>query len=134
MDSDATVEAEARVAIEDLEAHRAPLTGYCYRMLGSAADTDDAVQETLIRAAQNVARFDPHRARLTTWLHRIATNVCIDMLRRASRRALAIDMGPATNSADLGAPLPAELFVEPMPDARLFGMPDPAEQGVARET
>src|SRR5205085_5254361 len=107
---------------------------FCYRMLGSAADTQDAVQDTLIRASRNVVTFDLHRALLTTWVHRIATNVCIDMLRGTSRRALAIDMGPATNSADLGAPLPADLFVEPMPDARLFGMTDPAEHVVGRET
>ena len=120
--------------IEDLEAHRVPLTGYCYRMLGSAADTDDAVQETLIRASRKLADYDPERARLSTWLHAIATNICIDMLRSASRRALAVDLGPATQSADLGVPLSPERFVEPMPDARLFGVDDPADGVVARET
>jgi RNA polymerase sigma-70 factor (TIGR02960 family) len=124
----------ASVGVEDLEAQRARLTGYCYRMLGSAADADDAVQETLIRAFQGLAGFDPDRARLTTWLHRIATNVCIDMLRGASRRALAIDLGPAANGADLGAPVPAHRFVEPMPDARVFGVSDPVDRLVGRET
>jgi RNA polymerase sigma-70 factor (TIGR02960 family) len=126
--------ARASVAVEDLEAQRRPLTGFCYRMLGSAADTDDAVQETLLRAYRNLASYDPGRARLTTWLHRIAANVCIDMLRGAGRRALAIDMGPAATDVDLGAPLSADRFVEPMPDARLLEVTDPAERVVGRET
>ena len=120
--------------IEELEAHRAALTGYCYRMLGSAADTDDAVQETLIRAYRHADRYDPRRARLSTWLHHIATNVCLDMLRGARRRALCVDLGPAAVGPDLGAPLRAERFVEPMPDARLFGVDDPADRVVRRET
>jgi RNA polymerase sigma-70 factor (ECF subfamily) len=120
--------------IEDLEAQRLALTGFCYRMLGSAADTDDAVQETLVRAYRNLAGYDPARGRLTTWLYRIAGNVCIDMLRGARRRALAVDMGPAVDGGDLGMPLPANRFVEPMPDARLFGVTDPAERVVGRET
>ncbi|GAA5123895.1 RNA polymerase subunit sigma-70 [Pseudonocardia adelaidensis] len=124
----------ADVGIEDLEALRVPLTGFCYRMLGSAADTDDAVQETLARAYRHLASFDPARGRLSTWVYRIAGNVCIDMLRGARRRALAVDMGPAAENGDLGAPLPAFRFVEPMPDARLFGVTDPAEQVVGRET
>ncbi|WP_246106424.1 RNA polymerase subunit sigma-70 [Pseudonocardia kunmingensis] len=124
----------ADLGIEDLEAQRVPLTGFCYRMLGSAADSDDAVQETLVRAYRNLASFDPARGRLTTWLYRIAGNVCIDMLRGARRRALAIDMGPAARDGELGTPLPADRFVEPMPDSRLFGVTDPAERVVGRET
>jgi RNA polymerase sigma-70 factor (TIGR02960 family) len=126
--------ARASVEVEDLEAQRRPLTGFCYRMLGSAADTDDAVQETLVRAYQNLASYDPDRGRLTTWLYRIAGNVCIDMLRGARRRALVVDMGPATHGGELGRPLPADRFVEPMPDTRLFGATDPAERVVERET
>ena len=84
------------LAIEDLDALRVPLTGYCYRLLGSAADTDDAVQETLIRAAAKRDQYDPGRGRLSTWVHGIATNVCIDMLRSAKRRALVVDLGQAT--------------------------------------
>lgn len=122
------------VAVEELESLRAPLTRYCYRLLGSAADTDDAVQETLLRVARNADRFDPDRARLTTWVHRIATNICIDMLRSAQRRALAVDLGPASEGGDLGRPLPPERFVEPMPDRRLFGTADPGEVAVERET
>lgn len=119
---------------EELESYRVALRGYCYRMLGSAADTDDAVQETLIRAHRRIGDFDPQRARLATWLHHIATNICIDMLRGAKRRALAVDLGPAAEGAELGAPLPARRFIEPMPDARLFGVDDPADRVVARES
>lgn len=124
----------AGCSIEELEALRIPLTGYCYRLLGSAADTDDAVQETLIRAADRSDRFDPGRARLTTWVHRIATNVCLDMLRGARRRALAMDLGPAADGRGLGVPLSADHWVEPMPDARLFSASDPADLVVERET
>jgi RNA polymerase sigma factor (sigma-70 family) len=84
------------LATEDLEALRVPLAGFCYRLLGSSADTDDAVQETLIRASSRRDQYDPSRGRLTTWVHAIATNVCIDMLRSAKRRALVVDLGQAT--------------------------------------
>ena len=125
--------------LEDLEAHRGPLTSYCYRMLGSVTDTDDAVQETLVRAVHRFSSYDPDRARLTTWLHRIATNICVDMLRASQRRALAMDLGPASDFGDLGNPLPPSRFVEPMPDTRLFGDVDgpgvdPAEQVINRES
>jgi RNA polymerase sigma-70 factor (ECF subfamily) len=122
---------------DDLDALRRPLTGYCYRILGGAADADDAVQESLIRAAAALDRFDPSRAKLTTWVHRIATNVCIDMLRSSSRRALAVDLGPPVDRPDLGAAHPVEHFVEPMPDGRVLtagGAADPADLVMARET
>ncbi|MFG2243753.1 RNA polymerase subunit sigma-70 [Spirillospora sp. NPDC048823] len=123
------------VAIEDLEALRVPLTGFCYRLLGSAADTDDAVQETLIRASSRLDRYDPGRARLSTWVHRIATNVCIDMLRAAKRRALVMDVGSAAaQGPELGAPLPAEMWVEPMPDSRLLERRDAGDVVVGRES
>ncbi|WP_043348171.1 sigma-70 family RNA polymerase sigma factor [Beutenbergia cavernae] len=120
--------------VADVDALRGRLTGYCYRMLGSAADTDDAVQETVIRAVGNLERFDPGRAALSTWVHAIATRVCLDMLRGARRRALATDLGPAASGGDIGAPLPAEAFVEPMPDSRLLEAQDPGDAVVARET
>jgi len=123
------------LAIEDLEALRVPLAGYCYRLLGSAADTDDAVQETLIRASSRLDRFDPGRARLGTWVHAIATNVCLDMLRSARRRALVVDPGQVRGGgSDLGAPLPADAWLEPMPDARLIAAQDPGEVVVERES
>ena len=123
------------LATEDLEALRVPLTGYCYRLLGSAADTDDAVQETLIRASSRRDQYDPSRGRLSTWVHGIATNVCIDMLRSAKRRALVVDLGEATGQgAVLGAPLPPDAWLEPMPDSRLIAAKDPGEVVLERES
>lgn len=121
------------LTIEDLEALRVPLTGYCYRLLGSSSDTDDAVQETLIRASSKLDQYDPGRARLSTWVHRIATNVCIDMLRAAKRRALVMDAAASQNS-DLGAPLPPDVWVEPIPDSRLLDGQDPGEVVLERES
>lgn len=124
-----------QLATEDLEALRVPLTGYCYRLLGSAADTDDAVQETLIRASSRWDQYDPSRGRLSTWVHGIATHVCIDMLRSAKRRALVVDLGEATGQGpDLGAPLPPDAWLEPMPDSRLIAAQDPGEVLLERES
>lgn len=118
--------------VEELEALRAPLTRYCYRLLGSAADAEDAVQEALIRAHGNADRYDPARARLTTWVHRIATNICLDMLRGAKRRALLVEA--AAEEGVMGAPLPPGHWIEPMPDRRLFGTADPGEVVTERES
>src|SRR5690625_1173342 len=120
------------VTAEPLEELRRPLTGYCYRMLGSA-ECEDAVQEVFLRALRHADRYDPARASLSTWLHRIATNVCLDMLRGAKRRALSVEMGPAGTGGDIGAPLPPVLFVEPMPDHRVLAQ-DPADVAEARES
>ena len=119
-----------------LEAHRVDLTGYCYRMLACHAEAEDAVQETLLRAWRNADRFDERKAGLRTWLHRIATNVCLDMARSVQRRALAMDLGPsAPGGGLLGAPLSATAFVQPVPDRRVLpGDGDPAELAVRRET
>ena len=123
------------VAIEELEALRVPLTGYCYRLLGSAADTDDAVQETLIRAASSRNQYDQSRGRLSTWVHGIATNVCIDMLRAAKRRALVVDLSqPQGTERGLGTPLPPDRWLEPMPDSRLIATHDPGEIVLQRES
>ncbi|HEX4060219.1 MAG TPA: sigma-70 family RNA polymerase sigma factor [Streptosporangiaceae bacterium] len=112
------------------------LTGYCYRMLGSPFDAEDAVQDTMVRAWREFARFEG-RSSLRTWLHRIATNVCIDMLRKRSRRTVPMDLQPPTPAAgaQIPAPLPERTWVLPFPDARLADdEADPAEQVVSRET
>jgi RNA polymerase sigma-70 factor (ECF subfamily) len=120
---------------EDLEEHRRALTGYCYRMLGSVFEADDAIQETMVRAWQNLDGFEG-RASLRSWLYRIATNVCLDLLRGRQRRAVAMDLGPSsTADSSLGPMLPEHRWVTPLPDARVFaGDDDPAEVAASRET
>ncbi len=119
----------------ELERHRVELTGYCYRMLGSVFEAEDAVQDTLVRAWKGLDRFEG-RSSLRSWLYRIATNVCFDMIDGRRRRARPIDMGPSGSvDTPLGPPLPETAWVEPIPDGRV--MPetfDPAEQAVERET
>src|ERR1700734_4418843 len=78
----------------ELEGCRRELTGYCYRMLGSGFEAEDAVQETMVRAWRNAEQFEG-RSSVRSWLYRIATNVCIDMSRQVQRRARPVDMGPA---------------------------------------
>jgi RNA polymerase sigma-70 factor (ECF subfamily) len=122
--------------VEDrLEDHRAELTGYCYRMLGSVYEAEDAVQETLVRAWRAADRFEG-RSSLRSWLYRIATNVCMDSLNAGKRRARPMDLSPASH-ADAALPAATEesVWVEPVPDARaLPSGGDPADLVVARET
>lgn len=116
-----------------LEQHRAELTGYCYRMLGSAFEAEDAVQETLVRAWKSHDRFEG-RSSLRTWLYRIAGNVCMDMLGSAQRRVRPMDLGPAsTADSALRPPLPETTWIGPAPDSRLDS-DDPADHAVAKET
>ena len=110
------------MAIEQrLEAYRPELTGYCYRMLGSAFEAEDAVQDTLVRAWRGFDRFEG-RAALRSWLYRIATNVCLTMLDSAQRRVRPMDLGPAGSgrATDPGEPRPDEIWVGPVPDSRLL--------------
>ena len=109
-----------------LEEHRAELTSYCYRTLGSPFEAEDAVQDTLVRAWQNLDRFEG-RAALRSWLYRIATNVCLDMLKSSQRRARPMDLGPAQAPLEENLhALPEATWIEPLPD--------PAETAVMRDT
>jgi RNA polymerase sigma-70 factor (ECF subfamily) len=118
-----------------LERYRVELTGYCYRMLGSAFEAEDAVQETLLRAWRSFDRFEG-RAALRSWLYRIATNVCLNMLSASQRRARPMDLGPAlTADTTLGAALPEATWIEPIPDSRVVPAGgDPADVAIARES
>ena len=118
-----------------LEEHRSELRGYCYRMLASPFDADDAVQETLIRAWKNYDSFE-QRSSLRSWLYRIATNVCLDMHRAGQRRARPMDLGPAREPV-IGnlAEQPETTWLEPAPDSILASnTADPAEAAVARDS
>ena len=121
-----------------LEAQRPQLTGYCYRMLGSAFEADDAVQETMLRAWRSIDRFEG-RAALSSWLYRIATNVCLTMLDGRKRRARPMDFGgPSGPEVPDGTTLVTrgeETWVEPIPTGRVLPSDgDPAAVAESRET
>ena len=121
-------------AVSELETHRAALTGHCYRMLGSAGDADDAVQETMVRAWRSLDRFDG-RASLRTWLYRIATNVCLDALSDRSRRERPISDGPLGNVHAALETHPRTHWLEPIPDARALPADgDPAERAMLKQS
>jgi len=117
----------AKPSFEQLEQHRSELTGYCYRMLASPFEAEDAVQETLLRAWRSLDRFEG-RASVRSWLYRIATNVCLDMLNGRERRARPMDLGPAQEPvAENLNTLPEATWIQPIPT-------DPAELIEKRET
>jgi RNA polymerase sigma-70 factor, ECF subfamily len=122
-------------AVEDqLEQYRSELIGHAYRMLGSAFDAEDAVQETFVRAWRSFERFEG-RSSLRSWLYRIATNVCMDMFAGRERRARPMDLGPARELEAAGMNALREVaWMEPVHDVGGHPEGDPAEVAVARET
>jgi RNA polymerase sigma-70 factor (ECF subfamily) len=118
---------------ERLEEYRVELTGFCYRMLGSV-DAEDAVQETFLRAWRAFDSFEG-RSALRSWLYRIATNVCLDMLEGRKRRARPMDLGPAGEPVVENLNVLSEVtWIEPIPDGRVVPEGDPAEVALARES
>ena len=121
-------------SFRELEQHRRELTAYCYRMLGSPFEAEDAVQDTLLRAWRALDRFEG-RASLRSWLYRIATNVCLDMLGGRERRARPMDLGPSRSpDGPIGEILPEVTWIEPMPDGHMLAEGDPAAVAESRET
>jgi RNA polymerase sigma-70 factor (ECF subfamily) len=125
-----------RPATPDFEDYRKELTGYCYRMLGSGTDAEDAVQETLVKAWRGLEDFQG-RSSLRSWIYRIATNVCLDLLRGRQRRARPMELGPPRPPvvASLETVLPDGTWVGPIADDRVLSAgEDPAELAAQRET
>ncbi|MGH3482077.1 MAG: sigma-70 family RNA polymerase sigma factor [Nocardioidaceae bacterium] len=117
-----------------VEPHRAELQAHCYRMLGSFHDAEDALQETLLRAWRALPRFGRQR-QFRAWLYKIATNACLDTLKRRSRRLLPVDHGPAlAPDGDPGEPVGNPIWVEPYPDRESGGPSDPEAAYVQRES
>jgi RNA polymerase sigma-70 factor, ECF subfamily len=124
------------LAPDDLEGHRRELTAYCYRMLGSGFDAEDAVQETMVRAWKAGEQFEG-RSSVRSWLYRIATNVCIDMIRGRQRRARPMELGPSRPPVEssLEGVLPEGSWVSPIADERVLPPEaDPAEVAVAKDS
>src|SRR2546427_2803367 len=120
-------------AFGELEPHRAELTAYCYRMLGSPFDAEDAVQDAFVRAWRSRDKFEG-RAAMRSWLYRIATNVCLDMLKSRERRARPMDLGPAVEplESNLNA-RSAKEWIEPIPETLIAPDADPADVAVGSE-
>src|SRR6267142_5763119 len=131
---DSSLTTKPAAAEQQLEQHRKELTAYCYRMLGSPFEAEDAVQETLLRAWRSLDRFEG-RAALRSWLYRIATNVCFDLLNGRERRARPMDLGPAREPVESNLnTLPEVTWIEPVPDSVVAPESDPADVAVAHET
>jgi RNA polymerase sigma-70 factor (ECF subfamily) len=121
------------MSARELEQHRIALTGHCYRMLGSPADADDAVQETMVRAWRALEKFD-QRSSLKTWLYRIATNVCLDHLSDRSKRERPLEGPIGTPEGELIA-RPRTHWLEPVPDERAIPTDaDPAQRAILRQS
>ena len=132
MSAPTVTQADLEAQFED---HRAELRAHCYRMLASPFEADDAVQEAFIRAWRSFEQFEG-RSSLKSWLYRIATNVCLDMLRSTERRARPMDLGPSREpvASNLNT-LPETTWLEPIPDRLVVAADaDPAEAAVARES
>ena len=132
----ATPAATTTLALDEIEQHRRELTGYCYRMLGSGFEAEDAVQETMVRAWKAADGFEA-RSSARSWLYRIATNVCLDMLRGRQRRARPMELGPSSppDAVHLGAMLPEHAWVSPIADNRVLpDAADPADIADYRES
>lgn len=125
----------ATVTTEDLDKYRRELTGYCYRMLGSSFEAEDAVQDTMVRAWKAIDSFEG-RSSLRSWLYRIATNVCLDALNAGKKRARPMDLTAPTPVAQAQLVKQPEItWLEPVPDGRVLpSVADPAETAVHRET
>lgn len=121
-------------AFGELEQHRAKLTAYCYRMLGSPFDAEDAVQDAFVRAWRNRDRFEG-RASPASWLYRIATNVCLDMLKGRQRRVRPMDLGSACEPLESNLNTRSEkIWIEPIPEQLIAPEGDPADRVVERES
>jgi RNA polymerase sigma-70 factor (ECF subfamily) len=128
-------QAVADLPVHELEGYRAELRGYCYRMLGSAFDADDAVQDTLVKAWQGIGSFEG-RSSLRSWIYRIATNVCLDSLRSRQRRALPMDLsGPVSAMTAPTEVRPEATWIEPMPQGDLVSpADDPGQRAVMQDS
>jgi RNA polymerase sigma-70 factor (ECF subfamily) len=132
---DSVASTATAAALEDLEQYRRELTGYCYRMLGSGFEAEDAVQEAMVKAWRGIDQFEG-RSAVRSWLYRIATNVCLDMLRSRQRRARPMDFGPSgTPETFTGEVRPESAWVTPVADDAVLPIGgDPAELAEARDT
>ena len=121
-------------AFGELEQYRSELTAYCYRMLGSPFDAEDAVQDSFVRAWRNRDRFEG-RSKMRSWLYRIATNVCLDTLKSKERRARPMDLGPSVEPIEANLNVPTEVtWLEPIPLHLVAPERDPADVVVANES
>jgi RNA polymerase sigma-70 factor, ECF subfamily len=124
----------AQHAFGELESYRSELTAYCYRMLGSPFDAEDAVQDTFVRAWRNREQFEG-RSAMRSWLYRIATNVCLDTLKGKERRTRPMDLGPSSEPIEANLNVPAEItWLEPVPLHLIAPERDPADVAVANES